>query len=126
VTFPYSLQPGQSLVSSRSKGEDVVPHNVGVLHAHAILTAVSSTPPAGSLRPGYAGTYKAQFNTANFNWSLLPNLSPTGLEPSAQTILNAVDRPHIDHHNNWGIQYSCAEDNWANGIGYPCYGRDYA
>src|SRR5687768_2202069 len=126
VSFPRSLQPDQSLVSSVSKAEGAEIKNLGCLQSQAVLTVVSRPPPAGSLRPAYAGTYKRYFNLAQVDWSRLPRLSPPASKPNGASLLRYADRPHIDHLSSWTIQSSCAEDNWQNGVGHPCYGRDYS
>ena len=127
VSFPYTLEPDQSLVSSVSKPDDAEIFNVGCLRSQAVLTAVSSAPKATTLRPSYAGTYKRYFDSSTILWSLLPKLPPPANKPNGQELLDEASRPRIDHLNSWTIQFSCAEDNWNNGDGaHPCYGADVA
>src|SRR5687767_13299507 len=126
VTFPRALQADQSLVSSVSKPEGVDVKNAGALKAQAVLTVVSAPPAEATLRPAYAGTYKRYFPASRVDWAILPNLPAPSSKPSGANLLRYADRPHIDHLSSWTIQNSCAEDNWLNGVGHPCYGRDYA
>ncbi len=126
VSFPRSLQADQSLVSSVSRADGAEIKNVGALQAQAVLTVVSRPQPAGSLRPSYAGTYKKYLNLAQVDWSRLPRLSPPTSKPNGANLLRYADRPHVDHLSSWTIQNSCAGDNWQNGVGHPCYGRDYS
>jgi hypothetical protein len=127
VSFPYSLQVDESLVSSVSKPEGAEVHNVGCLQSQAVLTAVAAPLPPSALRPAYAGTYKQYLDSANVNWALLPNLPAPGSKPNGAELLKMAERPRIDHLSSWTIQYSCAQDNWYNGAGaHPCYGREYS
>ncbi len=126
VSFPRSLQADQSLVSSVSRAEGAEIKNVGALQSQAVLTVVSRPQPAGSLRPSYAGTYKKYLNLAQVDWSRLPRLTAPASKPNGANLLRYADRPHVDHLSSWTIQNSCAGDNWQNGVGHPCYGRDYS
>jgi hypothetical protein len=126
VTFPRVLQADQSLVSSVSKPEGVDVKNAGAMKAQAVLTVVSAPPAESTLRPAYAGTYKRYFAASRVDWTILPKLPAPSSKPNGANLLRYADRPHIDHLSSWTIQNSCAEDNWLNGVGHPCYGRDYA
>lgn len=126
VSFPVTLYPDDSLVSSVSKPEGAAVQNLGPLQKQAVLTVVASAPASGTFRPSYAGTYKRYFNVSEIDWSSLPSETPPASTPAASSIVPFLSMPRIDHVNNWGIQFSCAEDNWANNNGYPCYGRDYS
>jgi hypothetical protein len=126
VTFPRVLQADQSLVSSVSKPEGVDVKNAGAMKAQAVLTVVSAPPAESTLRPAYAGTYKRYFAASRVDWAILPKLPAPSSKPNGANLLRYADRPHIDHLSSWTIQNSCAEENWINGVGHPCYGRDYA
>jgi hypothetical protein len=126
VTFPRTLAADQSLVSSVSKPEGVDVKNAGALKAQGVLTVVTAPPVEGTLRPAYAGTYKRYFAVSRVDWTILPKLPAPSSKPNGANLLRYADRPHIDHLSSWTIQNSCAEDNWINGVGHPCYGRDYA
>ncbi|HUI93758.1 MAG TPA: hypothetical protein VLX68_16065 [Chitinivibrionales bacterium] len=126
VSLPYTLQPGQSMVSSVSKPDGPDYKNVGVLQSQAVLTAVSSAPDTGTFRPSYAGEYKKYFTTNQVHWNVLPSLPRPASAPSGTDLQHASRGPRVDHLCNWTIQYGCAEDNWWSEIGdsEPCYGRD--
>ena len=126
VSFPHTFAPDLSLVSSVSKPEGAEIKNAGCLQSQAVLTIVAAPQPEGTLRPSYAGTFKRYFPVARVDFSILPKLPAPGSKPSGANLLRYADRPHIDHLSSWTIQNSCAEDNWPNGVGHPCYGRDYA
>ena len=126
VSFPRTLQADQSLVSSVSKPEGVDVKNAGALRSQAVLTVVSGPLAESTLRPAYAGTYKRYFPASRVDWTILPNLPAPSSKPNGTNLLRYSDRPHIDHLSSWTIQNSCAEENWLNGVGHPCYGRDYA
>jgi fibronectin type III domain protein/type IX secretion system substrate protein len=127
VSFPFTLQPGQSMVSSVSKppGANIY-SSLGCLQTQAILTAVSAPQPAGTFRPAYGGTYKKYFNISQINWAMLPNLPPPADAPNGNTLLSLAQSPRIDMQNDWTIQYSCAQTNWNVGTTEPCYGADYS
>lgn len=125
VSFPATLDPDRSLVSSISKPEGAEIKNVGCLDAQAVLTVVAAPQPPGALRPAYAGTSKRYFNTSEILWDLLPKLPAPASKPGGAGLLDEADRPRIDHLGSWTIQNSCAEQNWNNGPGaHACYGRE--
>jgi hypothetical protein len=92
VSFPATLTPDQSLVSSISKPEGAEIKNVGCLDAQAVLTVVAAPQPPGTLRPSYAGTYKRYFNTSEILWDLLPKL-PAPAQPKSPTAPSSCKRP---------------------------------
>mgnify|MGYP007026480435 CR=1 FL=1 len=125
VSFPYSLQVNESLVSAVSKPGSGDFKNVGCMQSQAVLTAVAAPQPPSMLRPAYAGSEKKYLDSANIDWSLLPKLPPPKSAPSGADLLAMADRPRIDHLSSWTIQHSCAQDNWYNGSGaHNCYGRE--
>ncbi|MCK6538035.1 MAG: hypothetical protein L6Q84_34100 [Polyangiaceae bacterium] len=127
VTFPATLAPTSSLVSSVSKPEGSDPKNVGPMISQAVLTVVAGPLPPTALRPSYAGTFKQQLDTKQIDWSALPKLPAPSSKPDGAKLLQMADRPRIDHLSSWTIQHSCAEENWFNGDGaHACYGREVA
>jgi len=125
VTFPTTIGPDQSLVSSVSKPEGIDPKNVGPMVSQAVLTVVSAPVPDGTFRPAYAGTYKKYHSASDIDWTLLPKLPAPSSAPSGTELLAEADRPRMDHLSSWTIQNSCAQENWNNGPGaHACYGRE--
>ena len=125
ITFPKTLSPDQSLVSSVSKPEGIDPKNVGPMVSQAVLTVVSAPLTAGTFRPAYAGAYKKYHPAAAIDWKLLPKLAAPSSAPKGAGLLAQADRPRMDHLSSWTIQHSCAEENWNNGPGaHACYGRE--
>ncbi len=124
VSFPHTLAVDSSLVSSVSKAEGIDPKNVGPMDSQAVLTAVAAPLPPTALRPSYAGTFKQHLDTSKIDWSILPKLPPPSSAPSGASVLQMADRPRIDHLSSWTIQNSCAQQNWNNGGGHACYGRE--
>jgi MYXO-CTERM domain-containing protein len=125
ITYPHTLDPDQSLVSSVSKPEGAETQNAGNMVSQAVLTVVSAPQPDGTLRPAYAGTYKQYFNVSQIQWALLPKLPVPGSAGNASQLVEEADRPRMDHLSSWTIQHSCAEENWNNGPGaHACYGRE--
>ncbi len=131
---PLVLQPGSSLVSCISI-DDPSSSNLK-LQTAAVLTVLSSPPPAGSFRPAYCGTDKTvKHNVSSLNYSLLGNLPITSqihnLFPSFNYPYNSIleylsvveryfERPWLDHISGWGGQYIHPQDNM------PGYGNDIA
>ena len=133
VSFPLSLQAGQSLVSTRSllpedytNGQYLDVQNLNVANSSyiksaAILTALAAIPPADAFRPAYAGNNKQIFRASNINWELLPQLtSPPdySARPSLDYIKRVVQRPWIDHATNFMGRSMHPADNMPN------YGRE--
>lgn len=134
AAFPLSLQSVQSLVSSISHASSTCSQGGtagyptyngdcqrGPIRTQAVLTAVSSAPPAGSFRPPYAGAaYKPLFSSSRICWNTLPKVPAPATAPSAASVLRHVERPWIDHLDSWVLQHSCATENMF------CYGREIA
>jgi hypothetical protein len=124
ISFPYTLLPGQSLVSSISRPEDMpsTGHR-GKISDAAVLTSRASPPPEGSFRPPYSGNNKPLFNVANLQTNLLPNLAPVAGTPrlqeqtgdaQADSIERMFQRPWVDHTNQWYGQHIHPVNNMAS------------
>jgi hypothetical protein len=117
---PLTVPVNSSVVSTISHEAGKRPQ----LATAAVLTVLSSAPPAGSFRPPYAGANKTiYFNTSQIQYNLLPSLSLSGITtlPSASNIAGKVKRVWIDHFNSAGdgTQYTSPTNNMPN------YGREY-
>lgn len=131
VTYPYDLQPNQSLVSTISN--DTFP--VEVLHSAlmwkqeqkaplalntaAILTCLDKAPPDDAFRPPYCGSDKPIYETKNLKWDLLPKLAPAGEVPSWPQFERYFERPWLDNIQAFYYQYTLPSQN------QPCYGREW-
>ena len=110
IYFPYTLRPGQSLVSSISAvdGEsNCQAGGIGFIGVYgdcakgrvksaAVLTIVSQAPAANSFRPAYAGTDKTIYSFNNVNKGILPRLPYSG-KPSLSFYENVFSRVWIDN-----------------------------
>lgn len=115
---PLVVQPGSSLVSTISEPKAAVRPQ---LRTAAILTVLSSAPPAGSFRPPYSGSRKdVRFNESQLDTSRLARLKPTASVPSFATLEAAFRRPWLDHVPLWVGRYIHPSENM------PDYGRNMA
>jgi hypothetical protein len=134
ATFPLSLTPTKSLVSSISHpGYTCVQGGIdgnatydgdcqrGPTMTQAVLTVVPQAPAAGSFRPAYCGSsYKTIHASSSLDWNILHRLFKQASYPASTAILRHVERPWIDHIGNWTLQHTCATYNMY------CYGREIA
>jgi hypothetical protein len=84
-TLPYTAQPGESVIKTKSLPEPG--HKNVCVQFAAVLTVVAEAPqdPAVIFRPPYAGTDKSVFTTADLRADLLPSLEPvTGAMSQAE------------------------------------------
>ncbi|MBW8015845.1 MAG: hypothetical protein FVQ82_06630 [Planctomycetes bacterium] len=111
-----TLATGSSLVSSISFSAG---GNLPQTRTSAILTVLSSAPPAGSFRPPYCNNPKTiRFNKSQLDYSPLGNLTPVPGTPSLSTVERYFERPWIDHANGWLGRYMHPAENM------PDYGRE--
>lgn len=77
ASFPLSLSPSQSLVSTVSKAEGSNPDlpTRALIDDAAILTCVSTPQSAYAFRPAYCGNTKTIYNANDMNIGLLPSLA---------------------------------------------------
>lgn len=112
VDVPIVLKPNESLVSTISWqiGEDGCPARYDSnpaaslyhmprppLRVAAVLTCLAEAPPAGTMRPPYAGTNKPLYDSADINVSLLPDLTPASGMDTFSNICDLVDHCWLDH-----------------------------
>lgn len=142
VSFPCSMQPNQSLISTISsenyvKGKLQTPAIVGeyfseagmsmsqpkmslVLETAAVLTCLDKAPPADAFRPPYAGTNKTIYQAKDIHWDLLPNLKPVPATPDWNQVARVFERPWLDHTDSWTVQMT------GPGLNQPNYGGGFA
>jgi len=134
VSYPVTLSAGKSLVSSYSWPDtathtDLIGHNVSSSHhalkTAAVLTVVSSAPPADAFRPPLIGASKPVFRTSDIQTNLLPKLAEPG---SYNNMLVARDlgkticeqygryfeRPWLHHSSDWQGRQIHPTDNMPN------------
>ncbi|HBG28294.1 MAG: hypothetical protein A2Y10_03380 [Planctomycetes bacterium GWF2_41_51] len=112
VSFPRTLNAGQSLVSTQSRnasanGTDLLGALVVPAHCYleraAVLTVVSSVPNSQSFRPPYVGTSKPTYLASNLNRSHLLKL-PLSAKPSASYVNEVAGyfkEVWLDHKPVW-------------------------
>jgi len=113
---PLPLQVNSSLVSmvswllrTETDAEPGIPRfNRGTnapcpaTRSGAILTVLPAAPPKGSFRPPYSGTdKKIRFNADKLDFSKLKNFPPVAETPSPEKLEKAMERPWIDHVNQY-------------------------
>jgi hypothetical protein len=118
LTMPLTLPAGSSLISSISQDSaGALPQ----LRTAAILTVLSSAPPAGSFRPPYCGSNKTiKFNKSQLDYSKLAKLTPAASTPVLETVNRMFERPWLDHVSDWSARYLHPSDNM------PDYSREMA
>ena len=106
---PFTLRPGDSLVSSISVTtlrqidnwlrEGNNEKSSSPVKSVSILTCVSTPPPADAFRPSYGSTSGRIYRLSEVNRALLPRLQPPGIVDA--TLLNALSerfsRPWVDN-----------------------------
>lgn len=116
ASLPISLTSGDQLISTTGKAS--TSGNRSTINEAAILTVLSSVPPAGSFRPGYCDPEKVMHNTVNLKRSLLAELAPPASTPSMNAVADLFARPWIDHNTGWTGRYLHPANNM------PDYGRE--
>lgn len=128
VSFPYEIKEGESLISTVS--HSTLPNTPllpfyneksrSVLKTAAILTCLEQAPPKDAFRPPYASTWKPIYRAENIDWDILPNLQAVSQMPSIAEMERLVERPWLDHINNWMLGGTAPTENLAS------YGREFA
>lgn len=137
LDFPATLQPGEMIISSvssekyDSKGKLQTPDVLGqegifytkktgqlALESAAILTCVSTPPPADAFRPPFAGADLPLYTAGQIQWDKLPNLPAPDSMPKWETYERVHERPWFDMPASWLIQY------FGPGLNGPGYGRE--
>ena len=129
VTFPYTMQSNDSLMSTVSwedsdyhtsiTGDSVQPAH-GYLKSAAVLTCLATAPPSGAFRPGFSGTTKVLYNVSDVRTSLLRSFPIAGdLEKSTSenaisTYANIYKRPWLHYGPDWQGRMLHPTDNMPN------------
>lgn len=132
IQFPCTLLPDQSLISTVSNEAFPVPVLLTelmwasekqaplVLRSAAILTCLDHAPPPDAFRPPYAGKAKPLFTTGNLHWDKLPTLNVPAQTPPFEQFEKYLERPWLDHVDNWMFQFLGPSEN------QPNYGREFS
>lgn len=132
ATFPLTLQPQQSLISTVSNTMlpvQVMHHalmwqtektSALALKAAAVLTCVMEAPASDAFRPAYVGSQKTLYLTRDIRWDLLPRLKPVEPMPNWEHFERYFERPWLDHMPSWLLQHTGPSDNQVN------YGREFS
>ena len=106
---PFTLRPGDSLVSSISVTtpgqvdnwlrEGKNERTRSPVKSVSILTCVSTPPPADAFRPSYGNTSGRTYRLSEVNRALLPRLQPPGTVDDAllNTLSERFSRPWVDN-----------------------------
>ncbi len=123
LSFPFSLQPGDVLVSSKSVQPSAYPYFLKTVCA---LTVLSAAPPSGSFRPSIFGTSRTvKWNVSQVNWSVLKNYAAVPSTPTKAEIEGMEPAlPWFEWMGNWQGGIYQAGDNTADGN--KQYGRETA
>lgn len=110
VSFPKTLQSGESLVSTESlTGTDCHMDLMGIcvssVHAFlknaAVLTVLDSVPPVDSFRPPFVGSEKPIYTKSQLQRQILPKLSKVASTPPLSTYERYLQRPWLNHKTDW-------------------------
>ena len=121
--FPFTVANSSSLLSSASYPFSDVAPNYGRPNKNhypyhksvAILTVLSSAPPANSFRPPYIGqdkTIKSRWNKAYIDYSKLAKVQPLANSPALSTVLNYAVEPQIEIMTSWKGRYLHPAQNY--------------
>jgi hypothetical protein len=142
VTFPYTLNLEESLVSTISlTDEDIINghfedwsgRNVSIDHAFiktaAVLTCLSESPADGTFRPPFVGTYKPLYNLSQVQDNLLPTLDlveplpePRNFGSYLDYFKRGLERPWLTHITDWQCRMMHPTENMLN---YHAYIADF-
>jgi len=114
VNFPISLQAGDALLSSISRGDadsrDWSGRKLGNgprLKTVAVLTVLSEHPPAGTFRPSYSDREQTLYNASQINFGVLPEKTITATLPvhagfeTLEYFERGMERPWILFGRGW-------------------------
>jgi len=138
ITIPLIIQKNSSLISAISWLATDAGHPLcagsnrpnmfrPTVRSAAILTVLSSAPPADALRPPYMGDEKTIIRKSDINFSLIPRLSTSGFtslrDDFYDDVRNYIQRPWIDHVTGDGAWIM---DTLHPSENMPNYGGDMA
>jgi hypothetical protein len=132
VVFPATLPAGSSLVSTisltsgdlKSTGTSYQAAwsgaSVGAAHVAlktaAVLTVLSSPPPAGTFRPPFVGSAKPLYTVSQIQKRFLPALAPPAAAPSRSVAFyeRGLERPWLMHGYDWQARVMHPLENMFN------------
>jgi len=134
VQFPVTVEPGQSLISTISNGDEMSPalardllwtsekQQFFALKTGAVLTVLDKEPPANAFRPAFVGTAgkpRKIFTRDQLDTSKLLKLEAAPGMPDVAQFERYYERPYItDIATTWVTQVLGPNEN------QPCYGRE--
>ncbi len=119
-SFPFVVQPGSSLVSSKSY-TTWASGDKPQLETLAILTVLDRAAPAGSFRPPPVGADKTlKWNKSQLDYSKLRSLPVVANTPSLASVEALFEKPWNEQTTTWVGRYMHAGGN------QPTYGREIA
>lgn len=130
ATFPLTMQPGTSLVSTWSwrEGEPGCPPinptrgtPRPLVRRAAVLTCTAIPPAPGELRPPYAGAEKWRLNASQLiDLGQLPEWPLPADAPSVSSVISNFDALWLDHRGQWHCQFYAPSESM------PDYDRNQA
>ncbi|MEM7235126.1 MAG: hypothetical protein AAF517_23310 [Planctomycetota bacterium] len=116
ASSPLVVEPGSSLLSTRSYDEEAV---LPQLDGMQILTVLAEEPPDDAFRPAYCGSDKSiRFRASDLDTAVLLSLPRVSSTPEMSVVERYFERPWMDHLKGWSARYSFPNDNM------PDYGRE--
>jgi len=123
---PLTLSPDQSLVSTISNYTLTSTRN-GYVADVAVLTCLSTEPPANTFRPGISTTTKTLHNYSSVNTALLKSLPySAGAKPNITTYANYFKMTWLTHDESFLARYMHPENSFPSNYYYPLYMADAA
>jgi len=121
LSFPFSLNAGDALVSSRSSG--VYPN---WLKTVCVLTVLNTAAQTGDFRPSIFGTNRSsRWNVSQIDWNVLKNYAVTPSTPKRADIeLNMPPLPWFEWSHRWDGERLQPSENTADNN--RVYGREIA
>jgi hypothetical protein len=113
---PLVLSGDISLVSTIS---NITPeYNISYVKTAAVLTCLTTAPPAGSFRPGISSTTKTLHNISSVNRGLLKNLPSPITKPDISIYAGKFQMVFLDH-GDWTTRFMKPSDSGLNNYYFP-------
>jgi hypothetical protein len=122
---PLALSGNASLVSTISNSSPGGGSHVSIVKTAAVLTCLSTVPPAGSFRPAIGATTKTLHNISSINYSRLKSLSCPTTKPNISTYANYFQMVFLDSRG-WPARYLHPTDSGMDNYYYPSVFSDAA
>lgn len=121
-TFPFTLRPGQSLISTVGKAVPTTDGGATHVSDASVLTCVSASQSATAFRPPYVSGTKAAWTTGDVNYGLLLGLAvPSGTSAIDMSSSGNYANRVLLHHGAVNVFHSqIMPENHTDAIGgYP-------